>query len=174
MGGRKSKPKTKRNLYSVSLGHAGQRITVQHQLGSPSIGIVTGPVDGGPASPRALGHADVMTRDSGHVAAQEKNVLATCGLAGAGPCQGKERRTPVGGRAGRGRRDRRRASQRRRFRRLGYRASTLKDQGSGSQAFRHIAQVLQHPTHTLGHDRCFLAGTEGYSRGHPSGYKFID
>jgi hypothetical protein len=81
------------NFYSVPPGHGGQQVTVLHRLGTatPDIATLAGTVLA--RHHREPGHAGVVTRDAGHVAALEDKVLAARGD-NRGPCRRKERRPP--------------------------------------------------------------------------------
>jgi hypothetical protein len=81
------------NSYSVPPGHAGQQVTVRHQLGAAALDVVTAAGTVLARHRRAPDHAGAVARDSGHVAALEKKVLAARGEAGR-PCHRKERRPP--------------------------------------------------------------------------------
>jgi hypothetical protein len=81
------------NQYSVPPGHAGQQVTVRHQLGQVMLDVVTAAGTVIARHRRELDHAGVVVRDEGHVAALEDKVLRDRGQA-ARPCRGKERRPP--------------------------------------------------------------------------------
>jgi transposase len=81
------------NCYSVPPGHAGQQVTVRHQLGAATLDVVTAAGTVLARHRREPGHAGVIARDAGHVAALEGKVLAARG-ADHGPCRRKERRPP--------------------------------------------------------------------------------
>ena len=81
------------NQYSVPPGHAGQQVTVRHQLGQVTLDVVTAAGTVLARHRREPGHAGVVVRDEGHVAALEDKVLRDRGQAGR-PCRRKERRPP--------------------------------------------------------------------------------
>jgi transposase len=81
------------NLYSVPPGHAGQQVSVRHQLGTVTVDVVTAAGSVIARHRREPDHAGAVVRDSGHVTALETRVLAARG-ASAGPCRRKERRPP--------------------------------------------------------------------------------
>ena len=81
------------NQYSVPPGHAGQQVTVRHQLGQVTLDVVTAAGTVLARHRREPDHAGVVVRDEGHVAALEDAVLKARGQAGR-PCRRKERRPP--------------------------------------------------------------------------------
>ena len=81
------------NSYSVPPGHGGQRVTVRHRLGAGTVDVVTAAGTVLARHRREPDHAGAVVRDSGHVAALEKKVMAARGEAGR-PCRRKERRPP--------------------------------------------------------------------------------
>lgn len=81
------------NFYSVPPGHAGQPVSVRHQLGTATIDIVTGAGTVLARHRREPDHAGVVVRASEHVAALEAKILAARG-SGAAPCRRKARRPP--------------------------------------------------------------------------------
>jgi hypothetical protein len=81
------------NSYSVPPGHGGQQVTVRHQLGAVTLDVLTAAGSVVARHRREPDHAGAVVRDSGHVTALEKKVLAARG-ANAGPCHRKERRPP--------------------------------------------------------------------------------
>jgi transposase len=80
------------NSYSVPPGLGGAAVTVRHRLGSAEVDIVT--VAGAVIARhrRAPDGAGAVVRDSGHVRALEKAVLAS--FPAAPPCRRKQRRPP--------------------------------------------------------------------------------
>lgn len=81
------------NFCSVPPGHAGQRVTVRHRLGTVTLDIVTMAGTVLARHHREPDHAAAVTRDAGHVAALEDKVLAARGD-NRGPRRRKERRPP--------------------------------------------------------------------------------
>jgi len=81
------------NSCSVPPGHAGQQVTVRHQLGTATIGIVTAAGTVLARHHREPDHAGAVIRAEEHAAALEARVLAARG-AGAVPCHRKDRRPP--------------------------------------------------------------------------------
>ncbi len=81
------------NFYSVPPGHAGQKVTIRHRLGTATIDIVTAAGTVLARHHREPGHAGAVIRAEEHVAALEARVLAARG-AGAAPCHRKARRPP--------------------------------------------------------------------------------
>ena len=81
------------NRYSVPPGHAGQHVTVRHQLGQVTLDVVTAAGTVLARHRREPDHAGAVIRDGQHVAALEDAVLKARGQAGR-PCRRKERRPP--------------------------------------------------------------------------------
>jgi transposase len=81
------------NQYSVPPVHAGQHLTVRHQLGAVTLDVVTAAGTVLARHRREPDHAGAVVRDQGHVAALEDAVLKARGQAGR-PCRRKERRPP--------------------------------------------------------------------------------
>jgi hypothetical protein len=79
------------NQYSVPPGHAGQHVTVRHQLGQAALDVVTAAGTVLARHHREPDHAGAVVRDEQHVAALEDAVLRARGQAGR-PCRRKERR----------------------------------------------------------------------------------
>ncbi len=80
------------NSYSVPPGLRGAAVTVTHRLGSGYLAITTASVAVIARHRRAPDGAGAVVRDSGHVIALEKAVLAS--FSAAPPCKRKERRPP--------------------------------------------------------------------------------
>jgi hypothetical protein len=81
------------NQYSVPPGHAGQHVTVRHQLGQVMLDVVTAAGTVLARHRREPDHAGAIIRDEQHVTALEDAVLKARGQAGR-PCRRKERRPP--------------------------------------------------------------------------------
>jgi transposase len=79
------------NFYSVPPGMPGRQVTVRHRLGSPVLHVVAGNIIVAEHE-RARAGAGRTIRDSGHVRALEKAVLAA--FTTAPPCPTKVRRPP--------------------------------------------------------------------------------
>jgi hypothetical protein len=82
------------NSYSVPPGHAGQAVTVRHQLGTVTIDVVTGAGTVLARHRRAPDHAGAVIRAAEHVTALEARILAARGASAGGPCHRKARRPP--------------------------------------------------------------------------------
>jgi hypothetical protein len=80
------------NSYSVPPGLRGAVVTVTHRLGSDHLAIATAAGAVIARHRRALDGAGAVVRDSGHVRALDKAVLAS--FSAAPPCRRKERRPP--------------------------------------------------------------------------------
>lgn len=80
------------NSYSVPPGLGGATVTVTHRLGSAEVAIVTASGAVIARHRRAPDGTGAVVRDSGHVTALEKTVLAS--FSAAPPCRRKERRPP--------------------------------------------------------------------------------
>jgi transposase len=80
------------NSYSVPPGLGGTEVTVTHRLGSPTLAIATASRAVLACHRRAPDGAGALVRDSGHVTALEKAVLAS--FSAAPPCKRKQRRPP--------------------------------------------------------------------------------
>ncbi|MEU6722031.1 hypothetical protein ABZ897_62265 [Nonomuraea sp. NPDC046802] len=80
------------NFYSVPPGHAGQRVTVRHRLGSAVLEVVTARGTVLARHRREVDHAGALIRADEHVAALEAKVLAARGELVGGPCRRKARR----------------------------------------------------------------------------------
>jgi transposase len=80
------------NSYSVPPGLGGAEVTVTHRLGSPALAIATASGAVIACHRRAPDGAGALVRDSGHVTALEKAVLAS--FSAAPPCRRKQRRPP--------------------------------------------------------------------------------
>jgi hypothetical protein len=80
------------NSYSVPPGLRGATVTVTHRLGSGTLAIATAAGAVIARHRRAPDGAGAVVRDSGHVTALEKAVLAS--FSAAAPCRRKERRPP--------------------------------------------------------------------------------
>ena len=81
------------NQYSVPPGHAGQQVTVRHQLGSGTLDVVTAAGTVIARHRREPDHAGAVVRADEHVTALENKVLKDRG-GGGRPCRRKERRPP--------------------------------------------------------------------------------
>jgi hypothetical protein len=79
------------NLYSVPPGMPGSQVTVRHRLGSPVLHIAAGNIIVAEHE-RARAGSGRTVRDSGHVRALQKAVLAA--FTTAPPCPTKVRRPP--------------------------------------------------------------------------------
>jgi transposase len=80
------------NSYSVPPGLGGAAVTVRHRLGSAEVDIVTASGAVIAQHRRAPDGVGAVVRDSGHVRALEKAVLAS--FSAAPPCRRKDRRPP--------------------------------------------------------------------------------
>jgi transposase len=80
------------NSYSVPPGLRGAAVTVTHRLGSAELAIATASGAVIAAHRRAPDGAGAVVRDSGHVTALDKAVLAS--FSAAPPCRRKQRRPP--------------------------------------------------------------------------------
>jgi transposase len=80
------------NSYSVPPGLSGAVVTVTHRLGSDTLAIVTASGAVIACHRRAPDGAGAFVRDSGHVTALERAVLAS--FSAAPPCKRKQRRPP--------------------------------------------------------------------------------
>lgn len=80
------------NSYSVPPGHAGQQVTVRHQLGRSTVDIVSGRGVLLARHLRAPDSAGMLVRADEHVTALHQAVLADAGDRGA--CRRKDRRPP--------------------------------------------------------------------------------
>lgn len=80
------------NSYSVPPGLRGATVTVTHRLGSPVLAIATASGAVIARHRRAPDGTGALVRDSGHVTALEKAVLAS--FSAAPPCRRKQRRPP--------------------------------------------------------------------------------
>jgi hypothetical protein len=80
------------NSYSVPPGLRGAAVTVTHRLGSGQVAIATASGAVIARHRRAADGAGAVVRDSGHVTALEKAVLAS--FSAAPPCRRKQRRPP--------------------------------------------------------------------------------
>jgi hypothetical protein len=80
------------NSYSVPPGLGGTEVTVTHRLGSAEVAIATASGAVIACHRRAPDGAGALVRDSGHVTALEKAVLAS--FSAAPPCKRKQRRPP--------------------------------------------------------------------------------
>lgn len=80
------------NSYSVPPGLSGATVTVTHRLGSNPLAIATASGAVIACHRRATDGAGALVRDSGHVTALEKAVLAS--FSAAAPCKRKQRRPP--------------------------------------------------------------------------------
>jgi transposase len=80
------------NTYSVPPGLGGTTVTVTHRLGSAEVSIVTASGAAIARHRRAPDGAGALVRDSGHVTALDKVVLAS--FSAAPPCRRKQRRPP--------------------------------------------------------------------------------
>ncbi|HYX60186.1 MAG TPA: hypothetical protein VE888_14365 [Streptosporangiaceae bacterium] len=80
------------NSYSVPPGLGGAAVTVTHRLGSAEVAIATASGVVIARHRRATDGSGAVVRDSGHVRALEKAVLAS--FSAAAPCRRKERRPP--------------------------------------------------------------------------------
>ena len=83
------------NQYSVPPGHAGQTVTVRHQLNTAVVEVVTAAGTVLASHHREPDHAGVVVRTDEHVTALERKVLAARAQAsGQGPCRPKQRKPP--------------------------------------------------------------------------------
>jgi transposase len=80
------------NSYSVPPGLGGVTVTVTHRLGSDTLAIATASGAVIACHRRAPDGAGALVRESGHVTALEKAVLAS--FSAAAPCKRKQRRPP--------------------------------------------------------------------------------